>query len=162
MKDTDRLLSVGLVTGYGGGTEIKKHVKRGPFEVTRSTYTSPDGDIYYDEWTDSGGQEIVRTKDGSEATRVYAGQVLPDVVKLTELGLTPKDVIVKLKSRITRLGDTTRLDEPCHPEPEGDWGYSYDILQKDVEGIPLTIGLERQTYKGTTVFAHSISKSPIK
>jgi hypothetical protein len=160
MKDTDRLLNVGLVTGYGGGTEIKKHVKRGAFEVTTSTYTSPDGDVYHDEWTDSGGQEIVRTKDGSEATRVYAGRVL-EAEKLAELGIASGDVIKRLKSWITRLGETTRLDEPCHPEPDGDWGYSYDILQRDVEGIPLTISLERQTYKGTTVFAHSISKSPI-
>ncbi len=160
ITEADKLLSEGLVAGYGNGTEIET-VQRGPFELTASKYTSPDGGIYRDEWTDSGGQEIVRTADGSETTRVYAGRVL-DAEELAKLGLVPKDVTQKLKWWIKELGDRTRLDEVCHPAPDGDWGYSYDILKKDVDGIPLTISLETQSYRGTTVFAHAFAKSPIK
>ena len=161
MTEADRVLSVGLVTGYGGGTDIKKGVKRGAFEVTVSAYASPQGDDYQDEWTGSGGQEIARAKDGSESTRVYAGQVLKSE-KLAELGLTSKDVIKKLKLWIVILGEATRLDKTCHPEPDGDWTYSYDILEKDTDGIPLTIAKELIRYQGVVVFKHGFMKSPIK
>ena len=65
-----------------------------------------------------------------------------------------------LKKQITENGEKTRLHTDFEPEPEGDWQYSYSVLDKDKE-IPLTFGKEVIKYKDQLVFVHDFIISPI-
>lgn len=73
--------------------------------------------------------------------------------------LTPGDNT--LKAKIRELGEKTGLFADCTPNPDGEWQYSYKILQ-NIEDIPLKIGLETVTYKGSIVVAHAFLHSPVE
>lgn len=158
---SERILSSGLKAGYAGGTE-RETVQRGPFQLEASQFTTPESGVYRDEWIANrtgGGQEIAQ--EGNETvTRLYAGGTIR-LDQLAEMGLTKKDVTRYLKSKISELGEQTRLFADCNPDPDGDWQYSYKIMQ-NLEDIPLTVGMETIVFKGTLVFAHGFLQSPIE
>lgn len=161
MGELEELLSRGLVEGYAGETS-RETVRRGPFQLEASSFTSPNRGIYRDEWTANrtgGGQEIVQF-EAQKSTRLYAGGTI-EIEELTKLGLTKKDVTGYLKRRIKELGEKTRLLENCTPDIDGDWQYEYKILQK-MEDIPLTIGLESIFFKGHRVFAHGFLHTTVE
>ncbi len=163
-KELDDLLAKGLGAGYAGKI-IPETVKRGPFEGGKqSLFTSETNGVYLDQWfahQNGGGQELVQDKDGDRATRLYGGgNLAPE--ELAALGTNEEEVINYLIKKVGQLGNKTRLHENCFPEADGDWQYSYKILQPNVGGIPLTIGLESIDFKQTTVFAHGFILSPIK
>jgi len=117
---------------------------------------------FIDEWIvdrTGGGQEIAQTQEGKK-TRLYAGGTI-GIEELTELGLTKKDVTGKLKQFIQSSESKTRLLEDYLPEPDGDWQYSYNIIEK-IEDVPLTIGMETIAYKGRMVFAHAFLNTPVE
>jgi len=138
-------LTAGLLAGYGGKTEFHR-VNRGSFELKSSHFE--DGDIvYHDEWSNGGGQEIIKV-DGEMFTRVYAGGVLGD----------SKEVIPKLIFFIQKLSNKTRLFSDCQLT-DGDWQYQYKIIDSD-SGI--TTGKETIKFQNQIVFIHIFVLSPIK
>ena len=83
-------LTQGLLAGYGGKSNFLK-TTRGSFEVSSSHFEINDI-VYHDEWTNGGGQEIVKV--GNDLfTRVYAGGVFGE----------SKEVIQKLIYFIQKL-----------------------------------------------------------
>lgn len=155
----DKLFSRGLKEGFAGGT-VMKGVKRGGFSLKSSHFENEEG-IYHDEWyadRAGGGQEIVKS-GGTVFTRVYAGGTIP-LEELTKLGISKRDVMTFLKKQMTENGDSIRLHTDFEPEPEGDWQYSYKVLDSDQE-IPLTLGKEIIRYKGKLVFIHDFIISPV-
>jgi hypothetical protein len=158
--ETKNILTKGLAEGYAGKNTMGK-VERAGFDLDSSDYEGLEGK-YHDEWAAhqlGGGQEIVETPDGEMATRVYAGGTL-DPEKLTELGLTGKDVIKKLLFFVGELGEKTRLDTDTEMT-EGDWIYSYRIIEP-IKEIPVTAGIEKIKFKGSLVFVHFHINSPVK
>lgn len=159
--ELDKLLSQGLEAGYAGGTE-RQTVTRGPFTIEASQFTSPNNGIYIDQWIadrTGGGQEIV--KEGNQTrTRLYAGGTI-GIENLRQLGLTKKDVIGYLKRKIKELGGKTRLFEDCNTDPDGDWQYTYHIMQT-MGDIPLTVGMETISFKGTRIFAHGFLHTTVE
>jgi len=152
-----RALTRGLLAGYGGETDFTTSI-RGNFEVKSSHYEE-DGIIYHDEWTGGGGQEIVKINEKELFTRVYAGGVVNEEI-LKELGITKKDVINNLISRIKELGDKTRLFSDCSVNDISGWNYKYEIIDNNKE-IGVTTGKETITYKNQVVFVHAFVLSPI-
>jgi hypothetical protein len=158
-KETDRLLTVGLQEGFAGESKIQE-VKRAGFSIVSSHFENRGGE-YHDEWfadRAGGGQEIVRVGE-SIVTRVYAGGTIP-LEELDSLGITKREVMAFLKRQITKNGGGIRLRTNFEPEPEGDWHYSYKILDTDAE-IPLTVGKEVIKFKGSLVFVHVFIISPV-
>lgn len=158
-EEVDKLLAKGLKEGFAGGT-IMRGVKRGVFDLKSSHFES-DGDVYHDEWyadRAGGGQEIVRAGEAT-FTRVYAGGTITSE-KLEELRITKGDVMAFLKKQMVENGERIRLHTNFEPEPEGDWQYSYRVLDTDSE-IPLTLGKEVIRYKGRLVFVHDFIISPV-
>ena len=149
-------LTTGLLAGYGGQTKCRKTL-RGSFELSSSHFE--EGDIvYHDEWTNNGGQEIVKIGE-VYFTRVYAGGMAsPDI--FSKLDITPGDVIVNLVSRIKQLKDKTRLFVECQTETQSDWGYEYKIIDQDNQ-LLTTTGKETITYQDQIVFVHVFVLSPI-
>lgn len=137
-------LTAGLLAGYGGKTEFQQ-VKRGSFEF-KSSHFEDDNVVYHDEWTNGGGQEIVKVDD-EMFTRVYAGGVLGE----------PKEVIPKLIFFIQKLANQTRLFSDCQLT-DGDWQYQYKIIDSD-SGI--TTGKETIKHQNQLVFIHIFVLSPI-
>jgi len=134
----------GLLAGYVGQSKFTK-TTRGSFEITSSHYET-ENIIYHDEWTNGGGQEIVKV--GNEMfTRVYAGHTFTD----------NQDTIKKLISYIQQLDDKTRLFSDCK-FVDGDRQYQYKILdtESDIISAKETIKFHNQT-----VFIHYIVLSPI-
>lgn len=159
-EKTDRLLTRGLNEGFAGGTEIQ-NVDRGGFKIKSSHFENIDG-IYHDEWMadrTGGGQEIV-TADGVVFTRVYAGGTI-NKESLIDLGISVDDIMATLKKNIIEAGEHTRLFTDYHPEVEGDWQYSYTILEKEAK-IPLTLGKEVIKYQGVLVFIHDFLITPVE
>ncbi|MBU1070860.1 hypothetical protein KKG65_00425 [Patescibacteria group bacterium] len=159
-EETDKLLTKGLQEGFAGRSVIQ-NVKRGGFTIKSSHFKDGDGNVYHDEWSADragGGQEIVKVGETS-STRVYAGGTIPSE-KLKLLGISEGDVVTFLKKQITENKGKIRLHTNFEPEPEGDWQYSYRILDTDKE-IPLTVGKELIKYKGKLVFVHDFIISPI-
>lgn len=158
----DKLLNDGLADGYAGNAE-RKTVQVGPFTFEETEYRSPDGGIYIDRWIADqlgGGQEIAQSGD-EKNTRVYTGGVASKDI-LDGLGISKKVVTNHLKEFIKGSDGKTRLSEDYFQQEE-DWIYSYKIIQSfSDQGIPLIIGAETIQYKGTLVFAHGFSRSPIK
>ncbi len=160
MADLEKLLADGLLAGYAGKSTFE-HVHRGPFEGEQSLLT-PKGGVYIDQWFASlrgGGQELAQNEDG-KATRLYAGGTISPG-DLAKLGITEEQVSGQLKKAIKELGQKTRLREDCIPEADGDWQYSYRILDS-VDQIDLTIGMEQIRFRGEVVFAHGFLLSPVK
>ncbi|MBU0998399.1 hypothetical protein KJ570_02635 [Patescibacteria group bacterium] len=158
-KKTNILLTKGLKKGFVGKTVIQ-NAKRGGFNL-KSSHFENNGNIYHDEWfadRAGGGQEIVKVGK-TTYTRVYAGGTIP-LEKLKALGISLDNVMTFLKKQITENGEKTRLHTDFEPEPEGDWQYSYSVLDKDKE-IPLTFGKEVIKYKDQLVFVHDFIISPI-
>ena len=157
--ETDSLLTKGLQGGFAGGTVMSK-VDRGNFEFNANHFEIEDG-IYHDEWCADragGGQEIVIVGDETY-TRVYAGGTVP-LEALAELGITKGDVMKFLKKQLLQNGEKTRLYTNFTPEAEGDWQYSYHVLDTDKE-IPITVGKEIIEYQGQLVFVHDFIISPV-
>ena len=160
-EKVDKLLTDGLAEGYAKAEKPEK-VQRSGFPGKANDYVTPEDGHYHDEWfanDNGGGQELVQTGE-EKGTRVYAGGVIP-VEELRELGLTTKDVIVRLRMGIEELKGKTRLHEPCFLELPNGWQYQYEILKKSEE-VPLTIGYESVRYNGREVFAHGHIISPVK
>jgi len=158
-KNTDKLLTKGLKEGFAGGT-VMQDVKRNSFNLKSSHFENKDN-VYHDEWfadRAGGGQEIVKVEDIT-FTRVYAGGTIP-LEELKKLGISKGDVVVFLKKQITENGEKIRLHSDFETKPEGDWKYSYKIIDIDKE-IPLTIGKETIKYKGQMVFVHYFIISPV-
>lgn len=158
-KETDRLLTTGLKGGFAGGTDIGS-VNRDGFNF-KSNHLETEGGVYHDEWCADrvgGGQEIVRAGDQSY-TRVYAGGTLTSE-KLTELGISAKMIMSFLKKQLIENGEKTRLYTDFFPDPEGDWQYSYRVINSDEE-ISLTVGKETIRYKDVLVFVHDFIISPV-
>jgi hypothetical protein len=156
-KQISKTLTAGLLAGYGGKTHFSI-IDRGSFKLKSSHFESEDI-IYHDEWTNGGGQEIIKV-DNDMFTRVYAGGVVGEET-LQKLGITAKDIITNLISRIKQLGDKTRLFNNCQPEVQDGWGYFYQILDDNRE-IGLTVGKEIISYQNQIVFVHVFVLSPIK
>lgn len=156
-QDIEKSLTQGLLAGYGGKSEFKE-IKRGGFKL-KSSHFETDNFIYHDEWTEIGGQEIVKC-NGQLITRVYAGKVASKNV-LSDLGIKHKDVITNLKSRIKKLGDKTRLSKNYQTEEKDGWGYKYEILDNN-KTIGVTTGKETITYKNKIVFIHCFIISSTK
>jgi hypothetical protein len=150
-------LTKGLLAGYGGKTKFDK-LTRGGFEMSSSHFY--DGKItYHDEWTNNGGQEIVKT--GKKMfTRVYAGGA-PAKEVLEKLGISEKQVIENLIERIKELGDKTRLFENCIAKNKNDWDYEYKILDDDKD-TEIVTGKEIIRYKNKVVFIHVFVLSLVK
>ena len=143
-KKITTALTTGLLAGYGGQSQFSS-ITRGSFELKSSHFEMGDI-VYHDEWTNGGGQEIVKV--GNDLfTRVYAGGVLGK----------SKDVIQKLIYFIQNLTDQTRLFADCE-SVDGDWTYHYKIIDSDSD---ITTGKETIKYKDTTVFVHVFVLSPI-
>lgn len=161
MKEIDKLFSKGLEQGYAGGTE-RQLVQRGPFTLGSSQFTVPNGGNYIDQWIADrvgGGQELAQV--GNErSTRLYAGGTI-NIEGLHKLGLTKKDVTRKLKQFIKESEGRTRLMENYTPQSDGDWQYSYEIINS-LKEIPLTVGMETIMFRNTLVFAHGFLHSPIE
>lgn len=158
-EEIDKLLARGLKEGFAGGT-VREGVKRGGFELESSHFESGDN-VYHDEWyadRAGGGQEIVRAGEAT-FTRVYAGGTIP-LGELEELGIIKGDVMAFLKKQMIEDGERIRLHTNFEPEAEGDWQYSYRVLDTDSE-IPLTLSKEVIRYKGRLVFAHGFIISPV-
>jgi len=158
-EEINKLLARGLKEGFAGGT-VMQGVERGGFNLKSSHFES-EGNVYHDEWfadRAGGGQEIVKVGDIT-FTRVYAGGTIP-LEELKGLGISKGDVMVFLKKQMAENGEKIRLHANFEPEAEGDWQYSYRVLDTDKE-IPLTLGKEVIKYKGQLVFVHNFVISPI-
>jgi len=158
-EETDKLLTKGLKEGFAGGTIIQ-NTKRGGFDL-KSSHLEKNNITYHDEWFANragGGQEIVKVGEITY-TRVYAGGTIP-LEKLKALEISIDDVMAFLKKQITENGEKIRLYTNFEPEPEGDWQYSYNILDKN-NNIPLIIGKEVIKYKAQLVFIHDFIISPV-
>lgn len=155
----ENLLSTGLKEGFAGGTEVKD-IKRDIFNL-KSSHLENETGIYHDEWfadRTGGGQEIVKVGESSY-TRVYAGGTI-SIERLDILGITKEDVMKFLKKQILQSSEKIRLFTDFESEIEGDWQYSYKVLDKDIE-IPLTYGKEVIRYKDNLVFVHDFIISPV-
>ncbi len=161
-KDIEKTLTGGLLAGYAGKTS-QPVTRGGVFKGESSHPDMPDGSTYHDEWFVEthlgGGQELVGV-NGSKYTRLYGGGT-PKPEALEVFGLKIKDVGSYLVSKITELGDQTRLLEDCNPEPDGDWQYRYKITSSYLEGEVVT-ATESIEFKGNTVHVHPFILSPIK
>jgi hypothetical protein len=158
-KETDNLLIKGLQGGFAGGT-VMSNVNRGGIELKSNHFEIENG-VYRDEWIADragGGQEIVKVGE-TMYTRVYAGGTIPLEV-LSKLEITKGDVMKFLKKQLLQNGEKTRLHTDFNPKAEGDWQYSYHVLDSDKE-IPLTVGKEVIFYKGNLVFVHDFIISPV-
>ena len=141
-----RALTIGLLAGYTGKTEFKP-VSRSVFTL-KSSHFEEDDVIYHDEWTNGGGQEIVRV--GSEQfTRVYAGGTVND---------NPA-IIPKLIYFIQQLRDKTRLFTDCESS-DGLWQYHYKVIDID-STLDITVGKETISLNNQIVFVHYFILSPI-
>lgn len=157
---TDRLLNRGLKEGFAGSTDIQ-NIERGSLKIKSSHFENEDG-IYHDEWMadrTGGGQEIVNA-DRVTFTRVYAGGTI-GLEALAEMGISIGDVMKFLKKNILEGGKNTRLFADYHPEADGNWQYSYTVLE-DEPNIPLTLGKEIINYQGTLVFIHDFLITPVE
>jgi hypothetical protein len=154
-----KLLTEGLKKGFAGGT-FMANINRSVFSLESSHLENENG-IYHDEWfakRAGGGQEIVKAK-GVTYTRVYAGGEI-SLEELNGLGISEDDVMKFLKKQIIENGEKTRLHTDFQPEPEGDWQYSYKILDKDIK-IPVTVGKEAIKFKEKIVFIHYFILCPV-
>lgn len=158
MKEISEVLTQGLLKGYAGGAP--QDVTRGGFSGKVSEPVLDEGE-YHDEWFGSrsgGGQELISIDD-HEFTRLYGGGT-PDVSVLKSLGITEDEVGTFLVKMIKELEDRTRLFEDCLPDPDGDWQYSYRILDRE-DSIGVVMAKEKIDYKQSTVFVHNFILSPI-
>ena len=153
----EKALTQGLLAGYGSKTKFKK-IKRGSFKISSSHFENNEI-IYHDEWTNGGGQEIVKSGDDI-FTRVYAGGIV-NTKKLNILGITSENIIENLISRIKELKDRTRLFNDYRAKQINNWDYEYKILDRDLE-IGVTVGKESIKYKNRLVFVHCFVLSPVK
>lgn len=148
-------LTSGLLAGYGGKSKFDV-VNRAGFVLKSSHYQT--GQInYHDEWSNGGGQELVKV-NGSLFTRVYAGGVV-DEDSLKSLNITVPQIIYALKHFITTLTSNTRLFTDCPSQINGDWSYQYSIIDKS-ENPQVTIGKETVSFHNQIVFTHAFVLSP--
>lgn len=141
-NDITTALTKGLLAGYGGQTEFTT-VNRGSFTLKSSHYQDKDM-VYHDEWTNGGGQEIIRFNNET-FTRVYAGGV-------NDKKVSADLIIQKLIYFIKQLGNKTRLFSNTKTS-DGDWKYQYKILDQD-QDLDITVGKETITFQNQIVFIH--------
>ena len=82
------------------------------------------------------------------------------MTELRELGLTKKDVMRYLVTKIRELGNCTRRREDCRVS-DGDWEYEYGGLDEEEE-IPLVTRKEVIRYKNRVVFVHNFLLCPVE
>lgn len=160
MPSPESLLTKGLLAGFAGETNSAT-AHRGGFALQTSHFQEGDA-VYHDEWAahrTGGGQELV-TVDQRVYTRVYAGGTT-STEAMTQLGITKQDVLTFLVACLRSQGNNTRLHEDCGPHTEGDWAYTYQVLEKNT-AIPMTTGKETITYKGQVVFIHVFVLCPVE
>lgn len=153
------MLTRGLQAGFAGES-TRERSARGGFEFESSHYTDSEG-RYHDEWIADrvgGGQEIVEI-DGVCFTRLYAGGTI-SLPELEAMGITKKDVIGYLISKIRQVGAATRLLEECQVE-DGDWSYHYHALDQEA-AIPLFTAREEINFKEQLVFVHNFLLCPVE
>ena len=142
----EQLLTDGLLEGYAGKGNLTK-ITRSGFEGKSSHHSTKDT-VYHDEWFTpnylGGGQELAKIDD-EMITRLYGGGT-PDPLYLQNLGTSIREIGDFLKWKVSELGTLTRLFKDCKPEPDGDWQYIYEILQKDAN-IPIILASESVFYK---------------
>lgn len=156
-ENISNALTQGLLAGYGGKSQFTS-VNRGSFDL-KSSHLQQDDIVYHDEWTNNGGQELVKVKE-ELFTRVYAGGEVNSEI-LQSLNISDTDVTNNLKSRIAELGDKTRLFSNCKAETINNWDYEYKIIDNNNE-VSVTTGKETISFKGQIVFIHVFVLSPIK
>jgi hypothetical protein len=157
--DIKKALTEGLQAGFGGKSKFET-VERGSFALKASEVVE-GGVAYRDEWLPGrtgGGQELIRVGE-QVYTRLYAGGVIREE-ELERLGIGEKQVIAYLKEIILKLGEQTRLEADCLPEPDEDWRYSYRVIEK-MEALDMTVGKETIKYKEETVFVHMFLLCPV-
>lgn len=155
-KELEDLLQKGLMDGYVGGNE-RQTVHEGPF--TFELLVSPNGN-YRDKWmadNSGGGQEVAMVGD-KKATRLHAGGVVEADV-LSELGITKKEIIGKLKGFIKESNGQTRLFAPF-TSVDGDYTYDYHLIDSVADVV--RVGMETIQYKGEIVFAHGFLHANIE
>lgn len=159
-KRFGEFLTKGLMHGYASGGV--KPIERAGFTGKASLLEFGQRNKYYDEWFANhtgGGQELVSI--GNQAfTRLYAGGT-PEQALLDSLGVTKAEVGDYLRKKIIELKEATRLFATCTPPADGDWHYSYTILD-DHPAIAITVAKERITYKGTDVHIHIFTLCPVR
>lgn len=154
-----QFLTKGLLHGYVS-SGVKPH-ERGSFKGKESVVTLGHAK-YHDEWFghySGGGQELVSIGN-QQFTRLYGGGT-PGKEILDAMGITHDDVGSYLKKKIIELKDQTRLFENCTPQADGDWQYSYTILE-DHADISITTAKELIAYKGSDVHIHVFILCPVK
>lgn len=152
----NKLLSDGLQKGFGGSTNMSKD-ERGSFRITVSHYEQ-DGNTYHDEWVNGGGQELARDAQGNAITRTYVGNVVSEE-KLTELGITEKDIMNVLKRVIVEHGSEIRLETDFEINFE-EWEYTYRVTYRREDPYIIN-GIEEIYYKGESVFVHTFGISKV-
>lgn len=161
ISQAEKILAKGLKSGYAG--ESTRHeIARGPFTLKATELAFPKlNATYNDHWIakrTGGGQEIAQA-DNEMVTRLFAGGIVSPK-KLQKLGIHEAQVLSYLKTKLAELADKTRLHENIESEADGDWQYSYKILEKYPD-VPVTVGVESIQYKGQDVFIHVFLNTPI-
>ena len=161
MTTTAELLTRGLIAGYAS-SEPPMPIIRAGVKGKSTHYEEPDGGVYHDEWfgkTSGGGQELVRTSRG-HYLRTYYGGTANDTV-LSALGISAEEVSEYLVSKITQLGESTRLHEDSPIITDGIWQYQYSVLDVGHE-VTYTSASERIYYMGKTVHFHHFGLTPVR
>lgn len=154
------LLHKGLTQEFsGGGTTEELIISGRAVKVTIIQF--PDGTIYRDQFFTNGGGgfETFINKDGKGVIRKYAGNSSSSE-RLTELGLTEKEIMDFLAKVILNNALSTRLDSDV-AFIEGDFRYNYSVTNI-IDDPFLIIGIEEIFYKGKLVFVHTINIAELK
>lgn len=150
-------LTTGLINGYGGKTEFAK-INRAGFEMDSSHFQNEEI-IYHDEWTNNGGQELIKV-DNELFTRVYAGGAVDENIRQS-LDIKEHQISNNLRTSIIEFGDKTRLFSNFKGKTVDNWDYEYQIIDHNSE-INVTTGKETMSINGHTIFIHVFVLSPIK
>lgn len=155
----ETLLTKGLLEGYassGGGVESQ----RGGFPI-RVIHSESGAGKYHDEYSaevTGAGQEF--SDNGEQKySRSYAGGTIP-LEELTKLGITGDTVLAYLVSKVSELGQKTRLHTSILPPADDRFRYQYEIIEKE-PSIPVTVGKESVFYDEVLVFVHYFLLCPI-
>jgi hypothetical protein len=161
IKEIKGLLTVGLLSGYIGGS-VRGDTFRVGFPFETSDYQGPEG-AYHDEWIvdkrSGGGQEVVETPDGNKFTRLYAGGTISEE-EIVKLGISGEVVVERLIDFVREAGNQTRLND-CYQSTNGEWSYRYKIRKIEAE-IGIIAAEEEVRYQDRMVFMHYHLLCPIK
>jgi len=150
-------LTTGLINGYGGKTKFTK-INRSGFNLDSSHFQNNEF-IYHDEWTNNGGQELVKIGNNF-FTRLYGGGIVNQNI-LDNLSISDQDISQKLKTSLLNFSGQTRLFSDFQSNLGDGWFYEYKILDKNDE-IEVISAKESLSYQNHVVFIHDFILSPIK